>query len=111
MGLHDPDDGDPGPWRPSSTLLLEQAMAPLPADRETPDLLTPQEHELLAVLGGVWTELCSMTDHGPSRSRDLEEMAHHLHVLQRYVLSQAAARAHPELYRRLGATLSTGDAS
>lgn len=43
--------------------------------------------------------------HGPTRDADVREFVHHVHVIQQAILSQAAGRAHPELYRLLGETL------
>ena len=39
---------------------------------------------------------------GPTRSQDLNEAALRIHAVQHMIMSQAAARAHPDLYRLLG---------
>jgi hypothetical protein len=67
--------------------------------------LTDAEHHALRVSAELWGALVVLVGDGPSREADLGELVHHLHVLQRYVLGQAGARAHPELYRLLGETV------
>lgn len=66
------------------------------------DLLTEVERRALALTGelaGLFGEIV-----GPESSRhgDLTEIVSAIHVLQRYVMSQAAARAYPGQYRALG---------
>lgn len=67
--------------------------------------LTQAEHDALALTADLWQALVGIVGDGPSRDADLDELVHHVHVLQRYVLGQAGARAHPELYRLLGETV------
>lgn len=68
-------------------------------------LLTPDEHEVIRMLGETWNLICSVVGRGPSRDGDLNEAIHHVHALQHMVLAQAAGRAHPDRYRLLGEVL------
>lgn len=43
---------------------------------------------------------------GPTRDHDLNEACARIHDLQHAVMAQAAARAYPGSYRRLGGTVS-----
>lgn len=66
------------------------------------ELLTPAEHDAIAMAGQLWNQLCAITENGPAREGDLRELCFHIHGIQRAVLKQAAARAYPDLYRLLG---------
>lgn len=71
------------------------------------DLLTDLERRALDLTGelaGLFGEIV-----GPERSRggDLAEIVAAIHVLQRYLMSQAAARAYPGQYRALGQIIET----
>lgn len=70
-----------------------------------PSLLSVMERDVITKLGDIWGDLCKITDHGPTREPDLNELVIHIHALQQAVLSQAAARAYPDEFRRLGSTL------
>ena len=74
-----------------------------------PGLLTPLEHDAVAMAGDLWGLLCAITIDGPSRTADLQELIHHIHAIQHTVMAQAAARAYPELYRPLGGDRPGGD--
>jgi len=75
----------------------------MPADDlETGYPLTSQEHEAIRLLGDVGNLLPQIVAHGPTREADLDELVAHLHVLQRSIAAQAAARAYPHTYRLLG---------
>lgn len=70
-----------------------------------PDLLTEREQAAVTKLGELWGDLCAIVEDGPTRDPDLAELIVHVHALQHAVMAQAAARAYPETYRRLGSTL------
>lgn len=66
------------------------------------ELLTDLERHALDLTGelaGLFGEIV-----GPESSRDgdLTEIVSAIHILQRYLMSQAAARAYPDQYRALG---------
>ena len=69
------------------------------------DLLTPQEHELISSLGNCWKQFKAVMEANGDYKFDHEEVIHHIHVLQRYVMSNAAARAYPDEYRPIGGSL------
>jgi hypothetical protein len=66
------------------------------------DGLSEAEHEVMKTTVLLWNGLCDIIPDGPSRRQDLDELAAHIHVIQRTVMSQAAGRAHPTQYRMLG---------
>lgn len=68
--------------------------------------LTDAEHRVVDLLGeaaGLFAS--SVCGTGATRAADLAEFVGRIHDLQHAVMSQAAARAHPELYRLLGETV------
>ena len=70
-----------------------------------PDLpahLTGNERAAIDLTAGLWTLLQGIVGNGPTRAADLVEATIHIHALQHMIMSQAAARAHPEAYRLLG---------
>lgn len=69
------------------------------------DLLTDVERRALACSSELSGLLRHIIGDGPQAANDWAEAAHHIHVLQRYVMSQAAARAFPTEYRALGGSL------
>ena len=73
----------------------------------TPDasLLTPAEHEVIRIAADLWNAMCSAIPDGPTREADLAELIQHIHAIQHAFLANAAARAYPDTYRRLGGTL------
>jgi hypothetical protein len=70
-------------------------------------LLTPAEHAVIDRLGQTWGDICALVEDGPTREADLRELVVHIHALQHAVMAQAAARAYPTSYRRLGSSLRT----
>lgn len=80
-----------------------------PDDPEPPGLLTKAEREAVRQAGQLYTLIAEhiVTD-GPTRDDDLAEVRAAVHVVQRAVLAQAAARAYPAEFRLLGRTLPGG---
>jgi hypothetical protein len=66
------------------------------------ELLTEQEHAVLSTLADAWNLFQKILADGDTRSEDQVEFMIHLHVCQRMVMGQAAARAYPHRYRLLG---------
>ena len=69
------------------------------------ELLTQLEKETAVMLGQVHMNMCRIVADGPTRMDDLTESCHHIHVLQRMIMSQAAARAYPDQFRLLGSLI------
>lgn len=94
------------PARPSPQIGVVEALAVMEGDGSG---LTDAEHrfmELTADLMDLFVmEICGR---GAAREHDIDEMAARIHAIQYPVLAQAAARAHPTLYRLLGGTLPDG---
>src|SRR5690349_5683826 len=67
-----------------------------------PELLTEAEKDLIAKLGSCFGDFTLVVGEGRSRDADLNEIAADIHHLQQAVMSNAAARAYPTLYRPLG---------
>lgn len=83
-----------------------QEKAPIAEEVEHTIGLTDAEKkamELTAKLADL--VMGEVIDKGPTSEMDVREFASHIHVIQRTIMSQAAARAHPELYRLLGSTV------
>lgn len=88
---------------------------PVVVDGETPaeqtpndGLLTGEEREALeltARLGNMLNAICRRDQYHPVGDQDWAEAAGHIHNLQHMIMSQAAARAYPTQFRRLGQTL------
>lgn len=79
------------------------------AERSDPptELLTEADHRALSLTVELWNVLCrDVVGAGRSRAGDLGELCGHIHAIQHAVLSQAAARAYPDLYRLLGGELT-----
>lgn len=74
-------------------------------------LLTQEEHNLLSILADVANDFVEIIGNGPSREGDISEMVSYIHALQNMILSQAAARAYPDLYRLMGGTVGTSPAA
>lgn len=73
---------------------------------DAPELLTPAEHEAVRLAGQLYTLIADhVVGHGPTRDDDLVEIRAAVHVIQRGVESQAAARAYPAEFRLLGCAL------
>lgn len=65
--------------------------------------MTEAEHQVMALTAELWNLLAGeVVGQGSSRGGDLRELGGHIHAIQHAVLSQAAARAYPDLYRLLG---------
>jgi hypothetical protein len=58
--------------------------------------------DLTAELMGILSR--EIIGDGPARAQDLNEAALRIHSIQHMIMAQAAARAHPDLYRLLGHT-------
>lgn len=67
--------------------------------------LTELEHQAVELLADFSRLLPAIVGQGPTRGHDFDELYHHVHVLQRTIGSQAAARAYPDRYRLLGMTV------
>ncbi len=61
------------------------------------ELLTQQEHKIIKDLGDICVQMCHLT----SNTNDNHEIASQIHDLQARIMSHAAARAYPDLYRKL----------
>lgn len=70
--------------------------------------LTPEEHEVLALLGRACSLMYRIIGEGPTAEGDRLEAAMRFNALQEMVLAQAAARCYPSRYRLLGNRISTG---
>ncbi len=69
------------------------------------ELLTKTELEAVKALADAYGLVVATIGKGPSRSRDVAEVALHIHNLQHFVMAQAAARAYPDLFRLAGETV------
>lgn len=81
-----------------STLAHAHSMRP---DPKTP-LLTAEEHEAMELTVKLWEKLVKIVGQGSGRRQALGELGNALHVVQRMIGGQAAARAYPSKYRLLG---------
>jgi hypothetical protein len=61
------------------------------------DFLTQDEHEIIEALGKINSRMCKICD----VEQDKNEICAQIHILQSRVMSHAAARAYPGLYRKL----------
>ena len=73
---------------------------------EPDGLLTAAEHAVVRRAGELWNAICAAVE-GPTRDADLRELVPHVHAIQHAFMANAAARAYPETYRRLGSSLRT----
>ena len=109
---HSPDGGNPVCNDEAGTA---GAGLPLPddADERLLSLLAPAEHAAVRDAGLLYTFVAThVIADGPTREDDLAELRAPIHVIQRMVLAQAAARAFPKEFRLLGGlvvTESTGE--
>lgn len=69
------------------------------------DLLTEDEHAAMRLAADLRNAVARVVGHASTRASDLREITDHIHAIQAMVLSQAAARAYPHLYRLLGEEL------
>lgn len=73
--------------------------------------LTPAEHEAMDLTAQLWNLMVKeIIADGPTADQDRREFADRIHVVQHNILRQAAARAHPEMYRLLGETFESAAA-
>jgi DNA-binding GntR family transcriptional regulator len=80
----------------------ETTQTPPPAQ-----LLTPDEHEAVRQAGLLYTMIASrIIADGPAKDDDLAEIRAAIHLIQRAVLAQAAARAFPREFRQLGTVIA-----
>lgn len=75
------------------------------------EVLTDDEHEALDLLAEAGRLLRTICGTGPTADDDWNELAGHLHAVQRTVAAQAAARAYPARYRLLGEAFAHQDAT
>lgn len=68
-------------------------------------MLTPAELEAIDLAGRLAEKVGEIVGNGPTRAHDLNELLAHVHVIQHAVMSQAAARSYPQLFRLLGGTV------
>jgi hypothetical protein len=72
-------------------------------------LLTEAEREAVRQAGQLYTLIAGhVVAGGATRDDDLAELRAAIHVIQRMVLAQAAARAYPAEFRLLGARVQPG---
>lgn len=65
--------------------------------------LTPAEHKAMDLTAQLWNLMVTeIIADGPTAEQDRREFAAKIHTVQHNILRQAAARAHPEMYRLLG---------
>jgi hypothetical protein len=60
------------------------------------------EQVALELSGTLAAAVADIIGRGPTRAADLAEATLHIHAIQHMIMSQSAARAHPDLYRLLG---------
>ena len=68
----------------------------------TTELLTPTELQAIQHTAALANLLHTIIGDDSTREHDMNELVHHIHVIQRYIMSQAAARAYPDTFRLLG---------
>lgn len=66
------------------------------------EMLTELEHEAMDLTAQLSRTMRAIIGDGLAAEGDVAEMVAAVHVLQRMILSQAAARAYPDRYRPLG---------
>lgn len=69
------------------------------------ELLTHDEKYVIKQTAQLWNDIVAVIPEGPAKQGDLREIVFHIHGIQRAIMSNAAARAYPELYRPLGGDL------
>lgn len=80
------------------------------AGEEPAGFLTESERKAVRDAGLLFQLLANdIVGDGPTREADLAELTAAIHVIQRAVMSQAAARAYPGQYRPLGEVIPTFD--
>lgn len=69
--------------------------------------LTQAEHEAISLSARLWSLIVNeIVSDGAGKAGDLEEIAAAIHVIQRAILANSAAREYPGLYRLLGGEFS-----
>jgi hypothetical protein len=87
----------------------KEAAAGILAEMAELELLTREEREAVRMAGMAYTLIADhVVAYGPTRDADLAEIAAAVHVMQRAVLAQAAARWYRGEFRLLGGTLTPG---
>ena len=72
----------------------------------SPGPLTDDEHTAVRLAGELSAFITKrVIAGGPAQEQDVAELEAAVHVIQRMVLSQAAARFYPDTYRLLGTTI------
>jgi hypothetical protein len=67
------------------------------------DGLTPAEQIAMKMTRDLMNHLAAeVIGRGPTRDADMAEIIFAIHIIQRFVMSNVAARAHPDMYRLLG---------
>ena len=67
------------------------------------------EHGIASKVADLAADFIQLVGDGDTAAADFAEILPHLHALQQTVMSQAAARAHPGMYRPLGETIEHDD--
>lgn len=70
--------------------------------------LTEAEQTVMDKTAEIANMISEIIAHGPAREGDLAEMVFYVHGLQRMVMSQCAARVHPNRFRLLGGSYPRG---
>lgn len=65
-------------------------------------ILTGKEHGAIQLCGNLAGVLTEIVAPGAQQEHDLNELIGHVHTIQRAIMSQAASRCYPDLYRPLG---------
>lgn len=72
--------------------------------------LTDDEHKAVSLAGQLYNLISQKVILGGSNHEgDVRELCAKIHDIQNMVLAQAAARAHPDLYRLMGASFGDKD--
>lgn len=75
-------------------------------DERPGDLLTAAEHQAMDMTARLWDHMVqNVIESGISAGGDCAELGVNIHAIQHTIMAQAAARAYPERYRRLGSEI------
>lgn len=88
------------------TLLSSYVKPASPPSPLPEEWLTEDEHRAMELSGELATLIHRIIGDGPAANTDWNEAAGHIHVLQKNILGQAAARLYPDRYRLLGQRIS-----
>lgn len=73
------------------------------------ELLTEAEKDVIAKTGELWNAICGIVGTDPkTRTQDLRELIVPIHTIQRAIMANAAARAYPDVFRKLGGVIQDG---